>query len=154
MNAPAATAPCPGCSGPRDVCGCRRCPQCSQVAQECTCPRCPGCLKIEAVCECQPCEFCLRPLMECHQRVDGRFPEKARRAYARLERAHIPTCDQGQLIDLSGASVQPGRASRPASGWNWDRARFHPEWTGRRPTEAERRGCGYAREARDRGGAP
>lgn len=153
---------CPECQADRVACDCRKCPHCECVAQECTCPRCPGCRRVGPVddpttlaegiqvCECQPCMYCGRQLIECHERVDQRFPDAARAAYAKVDRTHIPKCAEGQRVDVAGVSVQPGRASRKGSGWNWDRARFHSMWAGTRPTEAERRGFGLAREAADR----
>jgi hypothetical protein len=75
------------------------------------------------------CHLCGRPLSECRETVDERWPAAAREAYAAAGYADAATCSFGQTGDV-----------KATGGWCWDRARRHEEWTGKPLTDAERRG--------------
>ena len=76
------------------------------------------------------CHACGRPLAECVEPVDARFPPEALAAYALGNLSVAKTCPQGQAFELRHV------------GWCWDRARFNPEWRGDPLKESERRGVG------------
>lgn len=76
------------------------------------------------------CHMCGRPLSICRETVDGRWPARAREAYARAELTDAATCTLGQMADLR------------ATGWCWDRARLDRYWTGAPMGDEERRGLG------------
>jgi len=74
------------------------------------------------------CPWCHRTLSKCRQPIDERFPKAAREALQAEGYVDVPTCGEGQSRDFK------------LTGWCWDRARFHPDWSGPKMTENERRG--------------
>ena len=73
------------------------------------------------------CKWCKRPLEECAEPVDHRFPARARDAYAANEMETAATCDRGKTEEMR---LTGGRMTL---GWNIDRAVGHPEWEGQVP---------------------
>lgn len=86
------------------------------------------------------CNYCRRPLEQCREPVDERFPQAAQDAYREAGYTTAATCDEGQRRDLMKVIDAQGHR------WCWDRARFNRGWSGPALSIAERRGTGINTE--------